>query len=134
MPERRQFGPGDSKGNARVATRYAAHTRLAHMTISDHRTAMAKLKAVAKADGVTLPAKPNAQQHAAAATELTAKRPALTYFELQVAGHEQSIAQTKYEIKRGSKANVVAYAKYYLPVAEMHLTMSKAYLKRLENS
>ncbi|WP_375485406.1 DUF4142 domain-containing protein [uncultured Jatrophihabitans sp.] len=105
---------------------------LAHMTISDHRAAMKKVKAVAKKDGVTLPTRPNAQQRAAAAKEKSARRPALTYFKLQVAGHKQSIAQTKYEIKHGSRPNVVAYARYYLPVAQKHLRMAEADLKRLQ--
>lgn len=107
---------------------------LAHMTVSDHRKARTAVKAVAKKDHVALPTTPNAQQRAAAAKERSARRPALTYFKLQVAGHQQSIAQTKYEIKHGSRPNVVAYARYYLPVAQMHLRMAKADLKRLENS
>ncbi len=107
---------------------------LAHRTIADHVKAQAKLKQVAKQDGVTLPTKPNATQ-LAAAQKLSKVNPhvALNYFTIQVAGHKLSVHQTKSELKKGSKPNVLAYAKYYLPVAEMHNHMAKADLAQLKS-
>ena len=107
---------------------------LARMTIRDHRKAMAANKDVARKDGVRLPTQPSAAQRKTAAALRTAKRPALTYFQDQVAGHKTSIAQTKAEIKHGSKPDVVRYAKYYLPIAQMHLRMSERDLRHLQHS
>ena len=103
---------------------------LAHVTMRDHLAAQKKVKAVAKADGVTLPTTPNAAQLKLAAQLKTAPRVNYRYFVDQVAGHKTSIAQTKSELKSGSKSNVLHYARYYLPVAQMHLTMSKNDLAR----
>lgn len=60
----------------------------------------------------------------------TADKVALTYFELQVAGHKTSIKQTKNEIANGNRYNIQSYAHYmYLPVAKHHLMMTEKDLK-----
>ena len=48
-----------------------------------------------------------------------------TYDQDQIAGHVLSISQTKTEISQGRIAKVVGFAKYYLPIAEMHLKMAQ---------
>ncbi len=100
---------------------------LATKTVSDHKAAMAKLKTLAASENITLPAAPNAAQQSQAATlkSVSASKFDLTYAQFQVAGHKISIAGTKTEISGGSDSSVVNYAKYYLPVAQMHLTMAQ---------
>lgn len=100
---------------------------LATKTIADHQTAQTKLKAVATKEGVTLPTAPNAQQQAQAATlkSVAADQFDVQYLQIQVAGHQLSIAATNTEIAGGKDAAIVSYAKGYLPVATMHLTMSQ---------
>ncbi len=100
---------------------------LATKTISDHEAAMAKLKTLATSQSITLPSAPNAVQQGQAATlkSVSASTFDLTYSQFQVAGHKISIAGTKTEISGGSDSSVVKYAKYYLPVAQMHLTMAQ---------
>ncbi len=106
---------------------------LATKTIADHQAAQAKLKAVAAKEGVTLPTAPNAQQQAQAATlkSVPATEFDLQYVQIQVAGHQMSIAATNTEIASGKDAAIVSYAKDYLPVATMHLTMSQQDLATL---
>ena len=101
---------------------------LATKTISDHQAAKAKLTTLAAAEHITLPTAPNAQQQSQAATlkSVSATTFDLTYLQIQVAGHQMSIAATNTEISTGSDAAVVAYAKYYLPVATMHLSMAQS--------
>ncbi len=106
---------------------------LATTTIADHQAALAKLKTVAAAAGVSLPSMPNAAQQADAAT-LKATSAAsfdLTYAQIQVAGHQLSIAATNTEISSGTDPAVVAYAQGYLPVASMHLSMAQQLLTAL---
>jgi putative membrane protein len=100
---------------------------VATMTISDHTKAMAKVKALAAAEHVTLPTLPNALQQSQAATLKTvaASKFDLTYLQIQVAGHNLSIAATNTEISGGSDAKTVTYARFYLPVATMHLKMAR---------
>jgi putative membrane protein len=101
---------------------------VATMTISDHQKAMTKVKALAAAEKVTLPTAPNALQQSQAATlkSIATSKFDLTYLQYQVAGHNLSIAATNTEISGGSDAKTVAYAKFYLPVATMHLKMARA--------
>ena len=101
---------------------------VATVTISDHQKAMAKVKALAAAEHVTLPTAPNALQQSQAATlkSVAAAKFDLTYLQFQVAGHNMSIAATNTEISGGSDTKTVAYARYYLPVATMHLKMARA--------
>lgn len=112
----------------RVATLTTAQT-----TYRDHVKALAELSALAKADGVTLPSLPNAQQQTQAKTLNRIGRPAFDrrWYVDQIGGHLASIAATRTEIARGSNAAVKAFAKYYLPVAEKHLAMVEADLKAL---
>jgi putative membrane protein len=106
----------------------SATKTLAQMTITDHQAAQTKVTAVAQALGVTLPTAPNPTQQAQAAELKTVASSAfdLTYAQIQVAGHELSIANTQKEISSGSDPTVIAYAQYYLPVAQMHLQMAQA--------
>jgi putative membrane protein len=106
---------------------------LAKMTISDHQAAQARNKAVSSSLKVSLPAAPNPAQQAQAAELKTVSASSfdLTYVQIQVAGHQMSIADTQKEISAGSDASVIAYAKGYLPVAQMHLKMAQAELSAL---
>ncbi|MFZ0388594.1 MAG: DUF4142 domain-containing protein [Solirubrobacteraceae bacterium] len=100
---------------------------LAKVTKSQHRTALAKLTAIAKDLHITLPTSPNATQlkQAAELKKLSGLTFDKTYDTDQIAGHVLSITQTKSEITKGSDSKVVGFAKYYLPVAEMHLKMAQ---------
>jgi putative membrane protein len=100
---------------------------VAKKTMTDHEAALAKLKAVAKEEGVTLPAQPNAEQRATAAKLMTfpVAKFNLNWDTNQILGHKLSIAHTDTEISKGSATTVVGFAKYYLPVAKMHLAMAE---------
>ena len=106
---------------------------LAEKTMSDHEAALAKLKAVAKTVGYTLPDAPNASQQADAAKlkSVSSDQFDLTYAQIQVAGHQLSIAGTNTELSDGSTAPVKTYASGYLPVAQMHLSMAQDLLTSL---
>jgi putative membrane protein len=106
---------------------------VATQTVSDHQKAKAKLTALAASVHVSLPTVPNAQQQAQAATLKTVATSKfdVAYLQIQVAGHQMSIAATNKEIVDGSNASVIAYANYYLPVATMHLAMAQAGLSAL---
>ena len=97
--------------------------KLAKVTKAQHTTALSQLRRLAKRSGVTLPTSPNPMQlkQAAALKKLSGLTFDRAYDKAQIAGHKLSISQTKTEIKRGADGQVVAYAKQYLPVAEMHL-------------
>jgi putative membrane protein len=105
---------------------------LARVTIRDHRMARSEVRMVAAKDNIRLPQQPNAMQQKVA-RQLRSAYPCLgyDYFKAQIMGHKQSIAQTKHEIRAGSRPNVIRYAKAYLPVAEMHLRMARQDLARL---
>ena len=100
---------------------------LAMMTKSDHTGALVKVKDLAAAKNIDLPTAPNADQQAAAAklSGLNGGAYDLAYATAQVAGHVKSIAGTEKEISAGTDADIVAYAKYYLPVAQKHLVMAE---------
>ena len=106
---------------------------LAEKTMTDHQTAQTKLQALAKSLGFTLPDAPNAAQQADAAklSSVSQDQFDLTYAQVQVAGHQLSIAGTKTELATGSSAEVKNYATGYLPVAQMHLDMAQALLTTL---
>jgi putative membrane protein len=108
--------------------------KLASQTVGDHKKAEKANKAVAKATGIDLPSTPNQLQLATAKSLSGVDKVAHHYFAEQIKGHRLSIAQTKAEIANGTSAAVVKYAKYYLPVAEMHLKMSLTDLKRYNAS
>jgi putative membrane protein len=100
---------------------------LAQMTLTDHRAALTKLQGVAAQLGVPVPTEPNAEQKKNAATLESVDDGSfdLTYSQIQVAGHQKSIAATNQEISAGSDPAVIDYAKGYLPVATMHLQMAQ---------
>lgn len=106
---------------------YDSTRELAQMTLTDHQAALAKLQGVAADLGVTLPDAPNAEQQSQAAllqSVDTADFDA-AYAQIQVAGHQKSIASTNAELSGGSDASVLAYAEGYLPVATHHLEMAQ---------
>lgn len=100
---------------------------LATMTVADHTAALAKLTTVAGDLGVDLPDAPSAEQQAQAATLKSVQDSAFdaTYAQIQVAGHQKSVASTQKEIAEGTDETVVAYATGYLPVAQHHLMMAE---------
>jgi hypothetical protein len=98
---------------------------LARETRNDHRAIDRKLITLSKKMGLhqynTLPA----PLHAVYEQVVHSKVKNLNYYKAQVAGHEQSIAATKYEISHGRSHDAKVYAKTYLPFAEAHLRMAK---------
>ena len=105
-----------------------ADTRsLAKVTKSQHKTALIKLSTLAKDYHVTLPTSPNATQlkQSAQLKKLSGLKFDKTFDHDQIAGHLLSISQTKSEIAKGSSSKVVGFAKYYLPIADMHLKMAQ---------
>jgi predicted outer membrane protein len=105
-----------------------ADTRsLAKVTKSQHKAALAKLTTIAKGLHVTLPTSPNTTQlaQATALKKLSGMDFNKTYDLDQIQGHVLSISQTGTEIAKGDNAKVVSFAKYYLPVAQMHLKMAR---------
>jgi predicted outer membrane protein len=109
---------------------------LARMTISDHHGAQQKLTALAGKLGTRLPDAPDAAQRTQAAQlkSVAASSFDLAYVQIQIAGHEQSIADTKQEISAGTDPSVIAYAKWYLPVAQKHLQMAQNELRSLSGA
>ena len=103
----------------------AALLTVAKVTLDNHEAALAKLKAVAGKEGVTLPGEPNAEQRATAAKlkTFTVTRFNLNWDTNEILGHQLSIKQTGTEISTGSATAVTGFAKYYLPIAKMHLAM-----------
>ncbi|HEY0719167.1 MAG TPA: DUF4142 domain-containing protein [Streptosporangiaceae bacterium] len=114
----------------------SATKMMAQVTISDHTTALASLKAVASQAGITLPTAPNAMQQAQAAQlkSVASSQFDATYDAIQIKGHELSISQTKTEIASGSSAAVKNNAQVYLPVAEKHLQMAESDYAALSGS
>ena len=106
---------------------------LATKTIADHKSAQAKLETVAKSANLTLPSTPNAQQQSQAAQlkSVSAADFDSTYLQIQLAGHQLSIADTQTELNSGSDQALISYAKGYLPVAQMHLDMTQQDLAAL---
>ncbi len=121
---------------AEQRAQYPSTKELAAKTMSDHQAAMTKLMAVAKTLNVTLPTMPNAEQQAAAAKLRTIDTSAFdaTYDQIQVQGHQASIADTNTELSAGSDQSLKAYAQFYLPVATMHLSMAQADLAAVTSS
>jgi putative membrane protein len=110
-----------------------ATRELAQMTLADHQDALAKLQSVAAGLGIAVPTEPSADQKKDAATLQAVSDDAfdLTYAQIQVAGHQKSIAGTNQEISTGSDPALIDYAKGYLPVATMHLQMAQDALAEL---
>jgi putative membrane protein len=99
--------------------------KVAKVTMENHKTVLAKLKVLAKKEGVKLPAAPNASQQkdAKELESLSGSKFNLAWDNIQITGHKLSIAQTETEISKGSASAVISFAKYYLPIAKMHLSM-----------
>lgn len=109
---------------------------LATTTIADHQAALSKLKTVAASLNLTLPDAPNAKQQADAATLKTVAQDQFdaTYAQIQIAGHQLSIAGTTTELADGTNTAVKNFASGYLPVAKMHLSMAQELLKSVGGS
>ena len=86
---------------------------------------LAKLKVLARTEGVTLPAAPSASQQKDAKDleSLSGSKFDLAWDNIQISGHKLSIAETETEISKGSAPAVISFAKYYLPIAKTHLSM-----------
>lgn len=121
---------------AEQRAQYPSTKELAAKTMADHQAAMAKLMTVAKNLTVTLPSTPNAEQQAAAAKLKSVDTSSfdVTYDQIQVQGHQASIADTNNELSAGSDQTVKDYAQFYLPVANMHLAMAQADLAAVTSS
>ncbi len=113
-----------------------ATLELARKTKADHEAALAKLQTVADGLQVTLPTAPSPAQQADAAKLKSVSDDAfdLTYAQVQVLGHQLSIADTNTELSAGGETSVQSFASYYLPVAQMHLTMATDLLTSLGGS
>jgi putative membrane protein len=105
----------------------AAVKELATKTIADHKSAQGKLESVAKALSITLPTAPNAMQQSQAAQLKAAPAGSFDsmYLQIQLAGHQLSIADTQTELNSGADQSMISYAQGYLPVAQMHLSMTQ---------
>jgi putative membrane protein len=117
-----------SLGTLVAAKSTNADTRnLAKVTKSQHTAALGKLTTIAKGLHVTLPTSPNTSQltQASALKKLSGMDFNKTYDLDQIQGHTLSISQTGTEIAKGDDAKVVSFAKYYLPIAQMHLKMAQ---------
>ncbi len=99
--------------------------KVAKVTMENHETVLAKLKVLAKKEGVKLPAAPSASQQkdARELESLSGSKFNLAWDNIQITGHKLSIAQTGTEISKGSAPAVISFARYYLPIAKMHLSM-----------
>lgn len=109
---------------------------LATVTKTDHTAALATVKKLAASKNIDLPTAPNADQKATAAklSGLNGGAYDLAYATAQVAGHVKSIAGTETELSSGTDADIVAFAKYYLPVAQKHLVMAEQLVTDLGGS
>ena len=106
-----------------------ARTRqLAATLVASHEQVEAKLRKVAAQAGVPLPTAPSAMQQKTAA--MVKAQHGINfdkvYAAAEIAGHEVSIVQTQAEIAQGSAAVVTSFARYYLPMAKMHLKLATA--------
>jgi len=101
--------------------------QVAKMTMANHETVLAKLKVLASREHVWLPGAPNAMQQSQARelAHLWGHKFNLTWDNIQIAGHKLSISQTSTEIAKGSAPAVTGFARYYLPIAKMHLAMAE---------
>lgn len=119
---------------ARQRTTRPSIVDLADQTTTDHHTIQNAVSSLAQNLGVTLPTSPSTTQQAQAELLklIGASSVDETYARMQVAAHKESIADTEREINTGDNDDVVAYAKAYLPIAQMHLRMAQEELDALE--
>lgn len=105
--------------------------KLGATLVKDHTKSLQDLKKVAAKLGVRLPAGPTPPEK----WELNqAKSQSGTAFDrvytsLEVADHEQDIADTTEEMRSGQRAQVKALAKQDLPVLQKHLKLARAAAK-----
>jgi putative membrane protein len=121
---------------AEQKTQNAMSLDLAHMSMTDHTTAKNLVTQLAQQLGVTLPSAPNATQKAQAAKLQAAPSGSfdLLFAQVQLAGHQLSIASTEKEIGSGTNSQVVQYARTYLPLAQKHLQMAQREVRALGGS
>lgn len=104
---------------------------LATALLKGHQKAQQELVRVAKAVRFTLPSAPNVTQQSQAA-RLSKVAPYdfdKSWLTVEQQGHLTSIKNTQAEIEHGSDPTVLAYAKKYLPVAQMHLGLINQTIK-----
>jgi putative membrane protein len=121
---------------AEQKTQNAMSLDLARTSMTDHTTAKNLVTQLAQQLGVTLPSAPNATQQAQAAKLQAASSASfdLLFAQVQLAGHQLSVASTEKEIGSGGNAQVVQYAKTYLPLAQKHLQMAQQEVQSLGGS
>jgi predicted outer membrane protein len=111
-------------------------TQLATTTANDHDSAETKFMSLANQLGVKLPTSPSAVQQAEAdqLKSVASSSFDLAYAQNQVAGHQESIADTQQEIDHGSNSDVVSYARTYLSLEQSHLEEAQANLNALNGN
>jgi putative membrane protein len=121
---------------ARQRTTRPSIVDLADQTTTDHHAVESAVSSLAQNLGVTLPTSPSTMQQAQAGLlkSIGASSVDETYARMQVVAHKESIADTEQEINTGDNDDVVAYAKAYLPIAQMHLRMAQEELDALEGN
>ena len=106
-----------SKGNTKAVKEFGA------MMVKDHSAANEKLKSIATAENVDLPAKASMSQ-LASKTELEALSGDSfdkAYIKGQITAHEQTVALFKKEIASGTDSQAKSFAKETLPTVQSHL-------------
>ena len=99
----------------------------AQKMIADHNETTAHLKPIAKAMGVTPPAKTNAAAQLEINYLKTLSGGAFdsAYIEQQVVSHEAAVGAFQIATKTAQNAELKAFAKKYLPVIQGHLKMAQ---------
>lgn len=95
--------------------------------IADHKAADAELRQLARKQGIALPAKPPAMVESMVSRLAKMNGPTFdsTYREIQIRGHEMTVAKLSNEIKNGHDTDVRSFAVKMLPVVEQHLKAAR---------
>jgi putative membrane protein len=114
-----------------AATKKASHTRVkayAAMMVKDHSDANGKVKALAAARNVTLPAAPSEdhQQHAGNLNEKTGKDFDKAFMDMMVDDHEKVIRRFETGFDNSKDEEVRNFINATLPTLRMHLDSAKA--------
>ena len=100
----------------------------ARRMIADHTKANAQLAAIARSQGMTLPAAPDPNSAKVMAKLQTLRGAAFdsAYLKSQVNAHEQMQALLQSEVNGGKDARLVAFAKTTLSTVDQHLAMAQS--------
>ncbi len=114
----------DSKLALQKATSASVHA-VAQRMVTDHSKANAELGAIARSEGIALPAMPAPADRALMAKQQKLNGAAFSssYLKGQADAHVATIALFKQEIANGSDPRIVAFAKDTLPTIQSHLAM-----------